>query len=589
MSSNTHPNKPHSRFATVGKYLKDYKKYLAVGGISIILNNGLSMLIPLIIKVILDFIDQSAPSSILLEYIGLSVILAVVAGFFSFFTRRTIIWMSRKVEYRLRGELFSHLLKLTPSFYHNNRTGELMARATNDLEAVRMMVGPGIMHISNTIVTLAVALPLMIYLSPKLTLYAVVPILLLPPVISKISNLVYKRSIRIQEEFAELTATAQENFAGVRVVRAYGQENAEIENFQKMSNRYVGVNMDMAKVQAVFMPMVTAIAALLNLVVLYFGGVEVIQKQISLGTLVAFFTYLAMMLWPLIAMGWVISLYQRGVASLERIDRILKTEPEVSNGKKEGYTEAMKGKIEFRNLDFAYNGKKVLEGISLVIQPGETVGLVGQTGSGKTTLISLLPRMFPINRGQIFIDDVDINDWNLHELRKQVGVATQEPFLFSDDVRANIAFGADDIIESKVLSASRTAALDKDIENFPRGYSTIIGERGITLSGGQKQRTAIARAILIEPKILILDDATSSVDTQTEDEINNRIKDVLTDRTAIVISHRVSSVKDADKIVYLENGRIVEKGSHDELIETDGRYAELYRKQLLEHELEVLD
>lgn len=589
MKSNMTSENRQSRFATVSKYLKNYKKYLLLGAICVIFNNGLSMLIPLIIKTILDFIEQSAPPSILLEYILLSVLLATVAGFFSFFTRRSIIWMSRKVEYRLRGELFSHLLELTPSFYHNNRTGELMARATNDLEAVRMMVGPGIMHISNTIVTLAVALPLMIYLSPTLTLYSIVPILLLPPIISRISNLVYKRSIRIQEEFAALTATAQENFAGVRVVRAYGQEEAEIRNFQMMSNKYVGVNMDMAKVQAIFMPMITAVAALLNLVVLYFGGIEVMHGNISLGTLVAFFTYLSMMLWPLIAMGWVISLYQRGVASLERIDAVLRTPPDVQDGSKVGHSAAMKGKIEFRNLDFAYNGKKILENINLTIQPGETVGLVGQTGSGKTTLISLLPRLFPAKPGTILIDDVDINDWNLHELRKQIGVATQEPFLFSDDVRSNISFGSDDIIESKVASASYAAALDKDINNFPRGYSTIIGERGITLSGGQKQRTAIARAILVEPKILILDDATSSVDTETEDEINHRIRDVLKGRTAIIISHRVSSVKDADTIVYLKDGKISEQGSHDELIESDGYYAKLYRRQLLEHELEVLD
>ena len=589
MTQNSHSGSSKSRFATVSKYLKDYKKYLVLGGLCIVLSTGISMLIPLIIKIILDFIEQSASPSVLLEYIVLSVLLAVVAGFFSFFTRRTIIWMSRKVEYRLRAELFSHLLKLTPSFYHNNRTGELMARATNDLEAVRMMVGPGIMHMSNTIVTLLVALPLMIFLSPKLTLYAAVPILFLPPIISKISNLVYKRSIRIQEEFATLTATAQENFAGVRVVRAYGQEDAEIKNFQKMSDTYVGVNMDMAKVQAVFMPLITAIAAILNLVILYFGGLEVMSGKISLGTLVAFFTYLSMMLWPIIAMGWVISLYQRGVASLERIDAVLRTRPDVENNSQNGHSQPMTGKIEFRDLDFAYNGKKVLEGINLTIKPGETVGLVGPTGSGKTTLISLLPRLFPTERGRIFIDDVDINDWDLKQLRKQIGVATQEPFLFSDDVRSNIAFGSDDIIESKVLSASRTAALDKDVDNFPRGYSTIIGERGITLSGGQKQRTAIARAILVEPKILILDDATSSVDTETEDEINHRIKDVLKGRTAIIISHRVSSVKDADTIVYLKEGRIAEKGSHDELLEADGYYAELYRRQLLEHELEVLD
>ena len=546
------------------------------------------MVIPYIIKIILDFLGLKAPASVLREYILFTVLLAIVAGFFSFFTRRTIIWMSRKVEYRLRGELFAHLLKLTPSFYHNTRTGEIMARATNDLEAVRMMLGPGIMHMSNTITALIVALPLMIMLSPKLTLYASIPILLLPPLIAKFSNLAYKRSVRIQEEFAALTSAAQENLSGVRVVRAYGQENAEIENFQVMSNRNVKANMDMARVQAVFMPMVTAVAALLNLTVLYFGGLEVMAGKISIGTLVAFFAYLSMMLWPLIAMGWVISLYQRGVASLERIDQILGTKPDVEDGIGSGFTGPMRGKIEFRHLDFAYNGKKVLEDIHLTIEPGETIGLVGQTGSGKTTLVSLLSRLFPVERGALFIDGVDVNDWNLKSLRRQMGVATQEPFLFSDTVHENIAFGTDDITEGKVESAARTASLDKDVDDFPRGYETIIGERGITLSGGQKQRTAMARAIITEPAVLILDDATSSVDTATEDEINQRIKEVLKDRTSIIISHRVSSVKDADTIVYLREGHIAEKGSHDELLALGGYYAELYRKQLLERELEVI-
>jgi ATP-binding cassette subfamily B protein len=394
--------------------------------------------------------------------------------------------------------------------------------------------------------------------------------------------------MRIQEEFAALTTAAQENLSGVRVIRAYGQEEAETTNFQKMSIKYLGVNMDLAKVQALFMPLVTAAAALLNLVVLYFGGIEVMQGRISIGTLVAFFAYLSMMLWPLIAMGWVISLYQRGMASLERIDQVINTVPDVEDGETSGIDRPMKGKIEFRNLDFSYNGKKVLENINLTINPGETIGLVGQTGSGKTTLVSLLPRLFPINQGQLFIDNVDINDWNLHALRRQIGYATQEPFLFSDTVRSNIAFGSDDIIESRVVSSSKAAALDKDVDCFPRGYSTIIGERGITLSGGQKQRTTIARAILVEPKILILDDATSAVDTQTEDEINQRIKTVLKDRTAIIISHRVSSVKDADVIIYLRDGQIVEQGSHEELMQLDGHYAELYRRQLLERELEVL-
>ena len=586
MDKNKVTTENRSKLSTVLKYIKSYKGVILTGGVCIVVTNSLTMVIPYIIKIILDLMENSAPMSVLLEFIYLTVALAVTAGIFRFFTRRTIIWTSRKIEYSLRSELFGHLLKLTPSFYHENRTGDIMARSTNDLEAVRMMVGPGIMHISNTIITLIVAIPLMLTLSPALTMYAMIPMALFPFIINRLSNQLYKRSVRIQEEFASLTSTAQENLSGIRVVRAYSQEDAETENFQLRSDKYMGVNMDMARVQALFMPLVTAIAALLSLSILYFGGVEVIEKRISLGTLVAFFAYLSMMIWPLIAIGFVISIYQRGMASLGRINKILHTEPKVKREATANFSQPMKGKIEFRNLSFAYNGKKILNNINLTIEPGKTIGLVGQTGSGKTTLVSLLPRLFPVAAGSIFIDDVDINKWDLDSLRSQIGVAPQEPFLFSDTVGANIGFGVDSPDREKMLTASRTAALDKDVIDFPKGYETIVGERGITLSGGQKQRTAMARAIMTEPRLLILDDAMSAVDTETEDEISHRIKEVLKNCTAIIISHRMSSVKDADQIVYLADGQIVEKGTHQELMAAGGKYAETYRRQLLERELE---
>jgi ATP-binding cassette subfamily B protein len=518
----------------------------------------------------------------------LSIGLAILAGLFRFFVRRTIIWASRRIEYNLRGELFAHLLKLSPSFYHQARTGDIMARATNDLEAVRMMIGPGIMHISNTFVTLVVAISFMLYLSPKLTLYALAPMIVFPLVVNRLGNLVHKRFVKIQQHFSDLTATAQENIAGIRVVKAYRQEQAEIKNFAGMSNKYVDLNMDMARLYGVFFPLIMFLASGLNLAVLYYGGLDVMNGSIPFGTLVAFFAYLSMLVWPMFALGWVVSLYQRGTASLDRINRILFTKPEIKNHDGKLYTGEMKGKIEFKNLRFKYNGNYVLDGINLTIEPGQTVGLVGMTGSGKTTLVSLLSRLYPVKRGQVFIDGTDINDWELKALRRRIGFATQEPFLFSDTVAENIRFGYGEAEMDLVTAASETAALSKDIETFPDGYDTMIGERGITLSGGQKQRTAIARAILIEPAILILDDATSSVDTETEDEINERIKSVLKQRTAIIISHRISAVKEADVILYLQDGRIVEQGSHDQLLKLGGNYAELYRSQLLAMELEKL-
>jgi ATP-binding cassette subfamily B multidrug efflux pump len=444
------------------------------------------------------------------------------------------------------------------------------------------------MHISNTFVTLVIAVSFMLHLSPKLTLYALAPMIVFPLVVNRLGNLVHRRFIKIQRHFSELTATAQENIAGIRVVKAYRQEQAETRNFAGISNKYVDLNMDMARLYGVFFPLIMFLASGLNLAVLYFGGLDVMNGRISFGTLVAFFAYLSMLFWPVFALGWVVSLYQRGTASLDRINRILFTKPEIKNHEGKLYSGKMKGKIEFKNLRFKYNGNYVLDGISLTIEPGQTVGLVGMTGSGKTTLVSLLSRLYPVERGQVFIDGLDINDWDLKALRRRIGFATQEPFLFSDTVAENIRFGYSEAEMDLVTAASETAALAKDIETFPDGYNTMIGERGLTLSGGQKQRTAIARAILVEPAILILDDATSSVDTETEDEINERIKSVLKRRTAIIISHRISAVKEADVILYLQDGRIVERGSHDQLIKLSGNYAELYRSQLLAMELEKL-
>ncbi len=577
-----------SQFSTVTRYISRYRGYLIAGSVAVLMANALILIVPYISKLVFDALEAGQPNSVILKYVLFAFGLSVLSGVFRFMMRRTIIWMSRHIEYDLRGDIFSHLLKLTPSFYHNTRTGDLMARMTNDLEAVRQMIGPGVMYISDTIIKLTVSFSVMLYLSTKLTLYAVIPLIVLPLAVYKIGNVLHRRSMQVQNKFAELTATAQENLSGIRVVKAYRQEAAEIRNFSQTSRAYIILNMALAKLQGMFMPSMRLLASLSYLVVFYFGGLEIIKGNLGLGDIVAFFAYLSMILWPMIAIGWVTSLYQRGKASLERINSVLHTDPLVRDGDSAGYDRPLKGKIELRHLTFGYNGTNVLDDMNLTIEPGQTIGLVGKTGSGKTTLVSLIAKLFPVERGQIFIDGIDINDWQLDALRSQIGFATQEPFLFSDTISDNIRFGYQQATDEDTIKAASIADLNKDIESFRNGYATIVGERGITLSGGQKQRTAIARAILHEPKILILDDATSAVDIETEHQINERIKQVLQSRTSIIISHRVSSVKDADLILYLSEGKILEQGTHEELIRLKGAYAELYRSQLLEMELEKL-
>jgi ATP-binding cassette subfamily B multidrug efflux pump len=581
-------NNSNGRFGTVLSYVRKYRRYLWWGVVATVISNALSLTTPYLTKLVIDRLQARAPMSDVGLLVLAMVGLALIAGLFHFLIRRTIIWMSRHIEYDLRAQLVAHLLTLSPSFYDKNRTGDIMARATNDLEAIRMMIGPAVMHVANTIIICAGAMTMMIFLSPRLTLYALAPALLLPIVMNRLGNLIHQKYMRIQERFSHMTAFVQENLAGVRVIKAYRQEECEKHHFDRLSREYFHLNLDLGRYQATFYPMFQVIATGLMLVVLYFGGREVIQGRIPLSTMVAFFLYLGMLTWPLIAIGWVISLYQRGMVSLGRIDQILRTEPDVRNADGVLHTEPLRGKVEFRDLTFAYDDKPVLCDLSLTVQPGQSLGIIGLTGCGKTTLVSLLSRLYSVPRGKLFIDDVDINDWDIAALRRQIGFAAQEPFLFSATVEENIRFGRDDADRSTVEQVAQLAALAKDVEEFPAGYDTVVGERGITLSGGQKQRTAIARAVLIEPRILVLDDVTSSVDTETEHEINMRIHAHTTSLTTFIVSHRVSSVKDADLIVFMENGRIAEQGTHEQMMTLGGRYADLYHSQVLAEELESL-
>jgi ATP-binding cassette subfamily B protein len=572
-------------------YLRKYRGSYIIGTICVFINNGVWILFPLVLRRAVDGLQGGVTREKLLAYSLQLMGVAAIKGIFQFLTRWMVIGISREIEFDLRNDLFRHLESLSYSYYQRTRTGDIMARATNDLNAVRMLLGPAIMYSANTIVFTAGALAFMLSISPRLTFYAFLPLPLVSITVQYFGKQIHERFEKIQAMFSEISARAQENFSGARVIRAYVQEEPEIAAFETSNREYINRSLKLVRLMGMLWPTLETMLGLAIVLVLWLGGREVLYGRMSVGGFVAFNTYMVQLTWPVIALGWVINIFQRGTASMGRINEILVEQPEIQDGPEiqaagEGARATqIRGEIEFRGLNFAYNGVPVLHDINLRIPEGSSLAIVGPTGSGKTTLVSLIPRIYDAAPGTVWIDGEPVREFSLEPLRRQIGFVPQETFLFSETVRENIAFGEEDATDEQIGSAAEAANLAQDIEEFPDKYRTLVGERGITLSGGQKQRTAIARAIIRNPRILILDDALSSVDTHTEDKILNHLREVMRGRTTIFISHRVSTVRNADQIAVLHAGRIVEQGTHDELLARNGYYSDLYNKQLLEEEL----
>jgi ATP-binding cassette subfamily B protein len=571
-------------------YMKRYRGSFAVGGLCVLLLNSIWVLLPQIIREAIDDLQHGVTRQKLLTYALLILAIAASKGIFQFLTRWIVIGISREIEFDLRNDLFGHLETLSYSYFQRTRTGDIMARATNDLNAVRMLLGPAIMYSANTFVFTAAALVFMYRISPRLTLYAFLPLPVVSIVIQYFGKQIHERFEKIQAMFSEISARAQENFSGARVIRAYVQEEAEIAGFEKSNQEYIGRSLKLVQLMGMLWPTLETMLGLAVVLVLWLGGREVLQGRISVGDFVAFNTYMVLLTWPIIALGWVINIFQRGTASMARINEILVEKPEIVDSpeaiaKRGSLPSEIEGEIEFRDLNFAYNGAPVLRDVNLRIPAGSSLAIVGPTGSGKTTLVNLIPRIYDAAPGAVLLDGRPIREYPLEVLRRNIGFVPQETFLFSETIRENIAFGKDDANDEEIRSAAQAANIAVDIESFPEQYQTMVGERGITLSGGQKQRTAIARALIRNPRILVLDDALSSVDTHTEDKILNQLRGLMAGRTTIFISHRVSTVRNADMIAVLHGGRIVELGAHEKLLALNGYYADLYNKQLLEEEL----
>ena len=576
---------PAGELRRLRSYFARHRRDILIGGLAIPITHAFGLLSPWILKGAIEKLERGRFGRALLLDATAIVLASLASGVFRYVMRRRLIGASRWIEFDLRNDLFAHFQRLSPSFYARYRVGDLMARATNDLNSVRNMIGPGMMYLASTLTVLPAVLVFMVILDPMLTAVAMVPMAGLAILLTRFGSAIHQRSEAVQDQYAALSAGVQEAFAGIRVLKSYVREPYEIERFRRENAAYVAKSMHLVRLSGLFGPLMTLFTGLAALAVIWIGSLRVIAGRFTLGDFVAFMSYLGMLAWPVISLGWVVNMIQRGTASLARIGRILDEEPELTSGRQ--LPQSPPG-IELRGVTFGYpGGPLVLKGIDLRIAPGETVAICGRTGSGKTTLAGLIPRLYDVVSGQVLVGGVDVRELDLAELRRRIGFVPQETFLFSATMRQNIAYGFDGADDEAVEEAADISRILPAIREFPHGFDTLVGERGITLSGGQKQRTAISRAVIRSPEILILDDSLSSVDARTEEEVLSRLRRVLRTRTSILISHRVTTVREADRIVVLDQGRIAEEGSHANLVARGGLYARMVEQQLLREQLEA--